>query len=92
MTHSFLLLPKFLYHWYYNYQCNNFKTQEGDVDFTDCYEKNTNFMTEHYDLDALQQLDVKCKDGEAIGNFKLKRTAYNNQFYYNYTCCKPKIV
>ncbi len=77
---------------YYNYQCNNFKTQEGDVDFTDCYEKNTNFMTEHYDLDALQQLDVKCKDGEAIGNFKLKRTAYNNQFYYNYTCCKPKIV
>lgn len=73
----------------YLYNCVNVnnKTNNQKVPTT-TRNLTTEIVSEGPDIDKLAPLNVSCNDDEAISNLQLKRTAFNNQFFYEYKCSK----
>ncbi len=75
----------------YSYNCINVNNKQNNQKVnTTTRTINTEMVSEGADLDKLAPLNVRCDDNEAISNLQLKRTPFNNQFFYQYNCKKMK--
>lgn len=76
----------------YNYKCSSFKPEgiPGSLIETECRKLKTREDESSPAFNVLDRHNIVCEDGEGISNVGLKNNGI--QFFYEYSCCRPKLV
>jgi|UniRef100_A0A6C0BET1 hypothetical protein len=76
----------------YNYGCaepHYTGIDKKKIDLS-CRQVKSKSITNAPSFDAINQLPLKCEDGEGLSSFGLQTDG--NQMFYQYSCCRPNVV